>query len=72
VSSSVVGRSELEDGTGASRLCETGPSSGKGSGLATVVLAAATMGWPGRVICMYVCVGTVPQALGPTDPLVMA
>ena len=42
-SSNVVGRSELEDGAGASRLCEAGPSSGKGSGLAVVVLAAAVV-----------------------------
>ena len=42
-SSNVVGRSELEDGAGASRLCEAGPPSGKGSGLAVVVLAAAVV-----------------------------
>jgi hypothetical protein len=31
-----------------------------------------TMDQPGPVICMYVCVGTVSHALGPTDPLVVA
>jgi hypothetical protein len=31
-----------------------------------------TMDWPGPVICMYVCVGTVSYALRPTDPLVVA
>jgi hypothetical protein len=31
-----------------------------------------TMDRPGPVICMYVCVGTVYRALGPTDPLVVA
>jgi hypothetical protein len=30
------------------------------------------MDQPGPVICMYVCVGTVSHALGPTDPLVVA
>jgi hypothetical protein len=34
--------------------------------------AVDTMDWPGHVICMYVCVGTVSHALGPTDPLVVA
>ena len=34
--------------------------------------AVYTMDWPGPVICMYVCVGTVSHALGPTDPLVVA
>ena len=29
-----------------------------------------TMDWPGPVICMYVCVGTVSYPLGTTDPLV--
>ena len=42
-SSSVVSRSELEDGAGASRLCKAGPSSGKGSCLVTVVLAAVVV-----------------------------
>jgi hypothetical protein len=28
--------------------------------------------WPGHVICMYVCGGTMFRALGPTDPLVVA
>jgi hypothetical protein len=31
-----------------------------------------TMDQPSPVICMYVCVGTVSHALGPTDPLVVA
>jgi hypothetical protein len=35
-------------------------------------VAVYTMNWPGRVICMYVCVGTVFHAFGPTDPLVVA
>jgi hypothetical protein len=30
------------------------------------------MDWPGPVICMYVCVGTVSRGLRPTDPLVVA
>ena len=34
--------------------------------------AVYTMDRPGRVICMYVCVGTVFHPLGPTDPLVLA
>ena len=34
--------------------------------------AVYTMDRPGPVICMYVCVGTVYRALGPTDPLVVA
>jgi hypothetical protein len=32
-------------------------------------VAVYTMDRPGRVICMYVCVGTVFHPLGPTDPL---
>ena len=35
-------------------------------------IALYTMDWPGLVICMYVCAGTVSHALGPTDPLVVA
>ena len=36
-------------------------------------VAVYTMDWPGLVICMYVCVGTVSYRLGgPTDPLVVA
>ena len=34
--------------------------------------AVYTMDRPGPVICMYVCVGTVYRALGPTDLLVVA
>jgi hypothetical protein len=34
--------------------------------------AVYNMDWPGPVIGMYVCVGTVSRALGPTDPLVVA
>ena len=33
--------------------------------------AVYTMDWPGPVICMYVCVGTVFHGLRPTDPLVV-
>ena len=33
--------------------------------------AVYTMDWPGPVICMYVCVGTVSHAFEPTDPLVV-
>ena len=35
-------------------------------------IAVYTMDRPGRVICMYVCVGTVFHALEPTDPLIVA
>jgi hypothetical protein len=31
-----------------------------------------TMDWPGSVICMYVCVGTVSHPFKPTDTLVVA
>jgi hypothetical protein len=34
--------------------------------------AVYTMDWPGPVICMYVCTGTVSHPYGPTDPLVVA
>jgi hypothetical protein len=34
--------------------------------------AVYTMDWPGPVICMFECVGTVSHALEPTDPLVVA
>ena len=34
--------------------------------------AVYTMDRPGPVICMYVCVGTVCHALGPTDQIVVA
>jgi hypothetical protein len=34
--------------------------------------AVYAMDWPGPVICMYVCVGTVSHPLGTTNPLVMA
>ena len=30
-----------------------------------------TMDWPGPVICMYVCVGTVSHGFEPTDLLVV-
>ena len=33
--------------------------------------AVYTMDWPGPVICMYVCVGTVSHAFKPTDALVV-
>ena len=33
--------------------------------------ALYTMDWPGPVICMYVCVGTVSYGLKPTAPLVV-
>ena len=42
-SSNVVGRSELEDGAGASRLCEAGPSSGEGGGLVAPVVVVAVV-----------------------------
>ena len=33
--------------------------------------AVYTMDWPGPVICMYVCVGTVSHGFGLTDSLVV-
>jgi hypothetical protein len=35
-------------------------------------VAVYTMDRPGRVKCMYVCVGTVSHPFGPTDQLVVA
>jgi hypothetical protein len=49
-SRNVVSRSELGDGASASRLCEAGPSSGKGSGLALVVVLAASVVVGGVVV----------------------
>ena len=49
-SSNVDSRSELEDGAGVLRLCEAGPSSGKGSSLATVVVLAAVVVVGGVVV----------------------
>ena len=43
VSSAVVSRSELEDGASASRLCEAGPASGKGIGLAALIAVAVLL-----------------------------
>jgi hypothetical protein len=34
-------------------------------------VAVYTMDWPGPVICMYVCVGTVSYSLRLTNPLVV-
>ena len=41
-------------------------------GASCTIAAVYTMDWPGPVICMYVCVGTVSHVIGPTDPLVVA
>ena len=48
VSSGIVNRSELEDGASASRLCEAGPASGKGSGLDALIVVAVKTADDGR------------------------
>ena len=62
MSSGIVNRSELEDGASASRLCEVGPASGEGSGLAALIVIVAV------VACFGVAVG---GGRGGTDAVVV-